>query len=513
MNLRGGTLRLDASGLGSGAEGFSEVLGALNVGAGQSVVRIDTSTLRGARLNFASLAQTSATGTVLFRSGNLGTATLATAGAGNVNFTTNPDPLFVGTTAGYAAGATNLRILPFGTAATSATGDPATFVAYDTANASLRGLATGDYAAAFGAADLNVSLGSAASANGNTVNALRLTAGGSVTTSGTGLTITSGALLNDAGGDITGTGPVNFGAGGVATAYVTTNGAMTLSAPVATANFVKGGAGNLTLGAIDLSAATGPRAIAANAGTLTLTGAVTPGTLTTTNTLTYQVARGATLNATATGLTIGANQILQGGGTQTTGTANTATVVGTVTVANGGTVRASALGGASASAASPGVLNIDGNVVFQSGGTYEWFLNSILGPDTDGTHYTHSLINATGSLDLSGLSSSSRFNVKVTTLTLANAAGQVYDYAGQSHTVTIATFAGGITGFAADKFNVQFNASDFAGPGASLSIAQVGNSLVLNVSPVPEPRALLALAALALAVVALRRGGRLPRQC
>ena len=42
VTLNGGTQRLDASGLGSSATGFSEVLGALNVGAGQSTVRIDT---------------------------------------------------------------------------------------------------------------------------------------------------------------------------------------------------------------------------------------------------------------------------------------------------------------------------------------------------------------------------------------------------------------------------------------------------------------------------------------
>jgi hypothetical protein len=507
INLRGGTLRLDASGLGASGTGFEEVLGALNVGAGQSVVRIDTAAGRGAGFNFASLAQTSATGTVLFRSGNLGTATLNTVGSGNVNFATNPNSLFVGTTAGYATGTTNLRIMPFGTAATSATGDPATFVAFDTTNASLRGLAAGDYAGTLGAADLNVSLGAVAAANGNAVNALRLTAGGGVTTSGTGLTITSGALLNDGGGDITGTGPLNFGAGGASTAYVTTNGAMTISAPIAASNFAKGGSGNLSIGAINLSAAAGPRVIAANAGTLTLTGAVNPGALSSTNTLTYQVARGATLSAPT--LIINPNQILQGGGTQTTG-ANAATVVGNVAVADGGTIRASSLGGPSGSLASPGVLTIDGNVVFISGGTYEWYANSVQGPNTEGgttTHYTQSLLNATGLLDLNSLSSANRFTVKVTTLTTSNAAGQVYDYDGGSYTATIGTFAGGINGFSADKFNLVFNSSDFAGPGATLTIAQIGNSLVLHINPVPEPRAILALVAgvLGLAAIVRRR--------
>jgi hypothetical protein len=510
-NLRGGTLRLDASGLGASGTGFSEVLGALNVGAGQSVVRIDTSAGRGAELNFTSLAQTSATGTVLFRSGNLGTATLNTAGSGNVNFATNPNSLFVGTTAGYAAGTTNLRVLPFGTAAASATGDPATFVAFDTTSASLRGLAAGDYAAAFGAADLNVSLGAAAAANGNAVNALRLTAGGSVTTSGTGLTISSGALLNAGGGDITGSGPLNFGAGGAATAHVTANGAATISAPIAASNFAKGGSGNLSIGAIDLSAAAGPRAIAVNAGTLTLNGTVTPGTLSPTNTLTYQVSRGATLNAPSA-IVLGGNQILQGGGTQATG-AGAATVVGLVAVADGGTIRASSLGGPSGSLASPGVLTIDGNVVFVSGGTYEWYVNSVQGPNTEGgttTHYTQSLLNATGSLDLDSLSSANRFTVRVTTLTMGNAAGQVYDYDGGNYTATIGTFAGGISGFAANKFNLVYNPSDFAGPGATLTIAQIDDSLVIHLSPVPEPRAVLALAAGVLGLAALVRRRRTP---
>ena len=288
---------------------------------------------------------------------------------------------------------------------------------------------------------------------------------------------------------------------------------MTISAPILASSLAKSGSGNLTVGAIDLSAATGPRAIAANAGTLTLTSPVTSGTLSTTNTLTYQVSRGATLNATATGLTLGANQILQGGGTQTSGAGNTATVIGTVTVANGGTIRPSALGGSSASLASPGVLNIDGNVVFQAGGTYEWAINSVLGANTEAgttTDYTQSLLNATGSLDLTGLSSANKFTLKVTALSLGNAIGSVSDFDGQTYTATIATFAGGIGGFAADKFDLQYNTADFGG--TSLTLSQSGNSLVVNINPVPEPTAVLAVAAAFLGgIVAIRRRKTLTR--
>lgn len=509
VNLAGGTYTLDASTFTANANGYSDPSGALGVGPGESTLRIITNAARGSRLFFTSLSQSSSTGTLFLRSDNLGTSALNTVGSGNVNFAANPDGLMVGTTAGYTAGSTNLRILPFGYAASSSSGAPSTFVAYDTTNASLRGLADGDYAGGFGAADLNVSLNSVGAANATVVNALRLTAGGSVITSGTGLTITSGALLNNGGGDVTGTGPVNFGPGGASTAYLTTNGTASITAPIFAANLAKGGAGNLTVGAIDLSGATGPRAIAANSGVLSLTGVVTPGTLSPTNTLTYQVARGATLDASATGLTIGTNQILAGGGTQTTGAANTATVAGALIIGDGGTIQANTLGGANGT--SPGALNLDGNVTFQTGGTYEWFINSILGADVSGgttTYYTQSLLNATGALDLTSLNSANRFNIRVTTLDLANNPGQVYDYDGESYTVTIANFDGGINGFDQEKFTLQYNPADFANGGAFLSIGQLGNSLVLNVTPVPEPAALLVVGLAGAGIAVLRRRRR-----
>ncbi len=128
--LNGGTFRLDASGLGASVTGFSEVLGALNAGAGQSTVRIDTVAGRGARLNFASMnlsggTTLTGTSTLFIQSGSLGTTNFDTAGAGNVaiNDATGPAAsLFVGTTSVYAPAATNMRILPFAFAATSSTG-------------------------------------------------------------------------------------------------------------------------------------------------------------------------------------------------------------------------------------------------------------------------------------------------------------------------------------------------------------------------------------------------------
>lgn len=497
--LNGGTLRLD----GNATAATSEQMAGMTLSSGQSAVELNAAA-RGTRFTLVNTIATSPTAAVHFRAANLGEAisTSTSAAANGFQFDTaaNATALLVGgdTSGTYSAGATNLGIVRFATTGAAAAD---TFVTYDAANQSLRRLADTNYAAALGTATDNVSLNAAATVlAATTANALRLTAGGSVLTTAP-LTLTSGALLNVGGGNVTGTSPLLFGPGGQSTAYVSATGAVTVSAPIVAANLSKNGAGNLTVGTVDLANATAPRTVAVNAGTLTLAGPVLPGALSPTNTLTYQVSRGATLTA-ASGLTLGANQVLQGGGTQTTGASSTATVVGNVTVGNGATIRPSSLGGSGPALASPGVLGVTGNVALQPGGTFEWYLNSLQGSNTVGgttTHYTQSLLNASGSLDLSALSTSNRFNVKVTTLTLSNAPGTVYDYDGGTYSRTIATFTGVTGTFDSNLFNVQYSPSDFGTSVLNLTVGMVGNNLVINFTPVPEPGIVL-LAAVAGAV-------------
>jgi hypothetical protein len=157
-----------------------------------------------------------------------------------------------------------------------------------------------------------------------------------------------------------------------------------------------------------------------------------------------------------------------------------------ILVANGGTVAPSALGGPDANLASPGTLSVE-SMAFAPGGSLRVHMNSAFeGP------YTSSLLSGVGTLDLSGLSAGNTFTIRPDTLALSNTDGPLYDFdSSQPSAWTIASFTGGITGFAADKFTVD--TTDFANAmdGGFFTIAQEGNTLVLNFAPVPEPGFLL----------------------
>jgi hypothetical protein len=498
ITLNGGTVRMDASGLGASGSGYSDVAGPLVVGAGQSTVRIDTAAGRGARFSFTSLTQAAATGTLFFQSGNLGTVALATPGAGNVNFGTTPT-LVNG-------------IIPYAFAADTATSPPTNFVTYDTGTGSVRAFAA--YAAAFGTATDTVSLGSATTVStATTANAVRLTAGGSLAVTA-GLAVTSGAFLNAGGGDVTGTGTVDFGS--APAAYLTTSGPMTFSAPLTAANFVKSGAGALTLGGpVTLSAAAGNGVVAVNAGTL----AVGAGAAFT-NANTFQVARGANLDVTAAPLALGTGRILTGGGPGS----GAATVTGNVALNSGGTVTPSALGGPDANRASPATLTVTGNLTLAGGSLYTWYANSALTagdntvPATAGTlanyrsPYTASELVVGGTLDLSGATAGSKITVKLTSLGLSNSAGPMYDLRASDTRSWVIAEAGSITGFSADKFNLDTSAFSTSAGTPSFSISQVGNALVLTAGtvPVPEPAAVLSVVAAAVGIGRLVRRGRGP---
>jgi fibronectin-binding autotransporter adhesin len=524
ITLQGGVLLLNAAGQGTSGTGFTEVAGALTVGAGQSTVRIDTATGRGTRFSFTSLtAPSSATGTVTFLSNNLGASDFNTAGAGNITFVSAPTGQFVGTTTAYGANTKDLAILPYATGGTVSGGLPATFVAYDTNTVSVRGLGDANYDASFVAATSNVSLsGTTIVGTTTTANAVRMTDTGTVVNNST-LTITSGALLftGSTGNGISGSGQTAFGAGGSRTAFITaTAGTSTISGPILAANLSKNGAGGLTLGGTTTLTGTAGNTVAVNAGTLTLgagSSVATANALSATNTLTYQVSRGAALDVSANGLTVGNFTTLTGGaGTAATGVTNQGRVVGNVTVNSGGTVAPSALGGPRADLLSPGTLNVSGTLALNGGSNYVWAVNSAVTngdntvAPTSGTlnnfrsPYTASLLSV-GTLDLSGASSANRINLRLTSLGLSNDAGAVYDLFDGTNRSWVLVDATTITGFSADKFT--FDVSAFQGvPADQLSISQVGNSLVLTFSPVPEPASMLAVAAAVTGVgVAWRR--------
>lgn len=143
------------------------------------------------------------------------------------------------------------------------------------------------------------------------------------------------------------------------------------------------------------------------------------------------------------------------------------TVAGTVTV--NGTI---------SPGASPGTQNT-GPQTWNGGGSYLWEINDVdagVGADPG-----WDVINITGGLTINA-TPGSKFNINITSLTLANSAGNVHDFDNTSdYTWTILTTTSGISGFDATAFNL--NTSGFSNPlGAAglFVIEQNGNNLQLR---------------------------------
>ena len=479
FTLNGGQYRLNAFGLGASSTGFSEVVGGLTVGHGESNIRIDTATGRGARLSFASLTNGGNLGTLFFQSGNLGTTVLNTAGSGNVFFNASITSQLIGTTTTYGPSTLDLAILPYGFAAATATGNPATFVTYDSTNGSIRGLESGNYDADFTVATRNVNLSSATVAANTlganaTTNALRT----SGTTSfdlalGTNdLVITSGALLdtNTGGTNVTGsTGRLRFGSAGTLTGYLTTTSSFDVFTGIDASNLVVSGPGTVNVrGNVMLG---NGATVAVNSGTFQI--ASTASITAANGNLTYKVARGANLSVPAGGLTIGANQTLRGSGT----------ISGTVTIANDGRIDPNALNG-------PGLLNVN-NLTLQGGSILTWTVSSALTDTNFDSLYTSSKILGTGTLNLLGASSGNRIEIDVLPLTLQGTSAPIYDLGFQA-TWRIAEF-NSVLGFSPDKFAFLDSSSQI--DESLLSVTNVGGSLYV-VYAVPEPATVLGLASL-----------------
>lgn len=146
--------------------------------------------------------------TLLVRGPNLGGTPSASMDATRVSFTdpTAINDYLIGT--GTTAGAQNLKILPFAIGEDTIVGVVNTFLTVDAAtDNSLRTLSESEYATSYGAAaaDANLSLSAGATSLATkTVNALRMVnTGGTFSllgSTGSTLTLTSGALLVSAGG-------------------------------------------------------------------------------------------------------------------------------------------------------------------------------------------------------------------------------------------------------------------------------------------------------------------------
>lgn len=166
---------------------------------------------------------------------------------------------------------------------------------------------------------------------------------------------------------------------------------------------------------------------------------------------------------------------------------------------------------------SPGAQAFTSGLTWNAGGTYDWELNSLTG--TAGTQWD--LLNVTsGGLNLSGLSTSSQFNLNLITLDGTNApGGLVVPYApGSTYEFLVAGYTSlnvpsGFSSAAGSDLTGLFaiNLTGWAGQQPNLgdiSVRVNGTGDGLTVSIVPEPGALALLGSLAVAAVVGLRWSR-----
>jgi len=214
------------------------------------------------------------------------------------------------------------------------------------------------------------------------------------------------------------------------------------------------------------------------------------------NSTVIDVATGATLDVSALGggsggLALAAGQTISGSGT----------VSGGLTIGNGAVL---------SPGNSPGTLTEIGDVTWADGGTYLWEINDSGG--SKGGDPGWDWLSITGTLELGSLGAGG-FAIDIDSLAGAiagdSAGFDTFTIDGYEspfdvdYSFVIATASGGINGFNADNFNLDFSGFSALNPEAGWhwEIIQDGaNDLVLQAYAVPEPSstALLGLGGLAL---------------
>jgi autotransporter-associated beta strand protein len=224
-----------------------------------------------------------------------------------------------------------------------------------------------------------------------------------------------------------------------------------------TVSVIKDGAGTWALSAVNTMSGS----IAINAGTLALAvgGSIDASPMVVTDAV-FDV------SAKVGGYVVPASQTLAGSGT----------VVGAVVVGGGATL---------APGAGPGTLAFTGDLTWNSAGNYNWQILS--GTGVAGAADAWDLVNVTGALSIAA-TSSDPFRINLWTLSSASpvTSGSAANFDPLTdYTWKIATAAGGITNFAADKFTIVTGATNGTGgfanalSGGTFSIAQAGNDLNL----------------------------------
>ena len=441
VNVQGGTLQLGAGGsfdaasslalsagatmdLGNKAQTFTSVSGA----GGTVAVGSGALTVNG---SYDSEFAGAITGTGSFTKAGSGSVTLSGTSSYTGGTTVNAGTLALGAANRLAdSGAVTVNAGSFDLGGFSDTVGAVTLAGGSIANGTLTG--------------------SSYDLRGGNVSA-QLASSGVLTKTGAGTVTLSGANTYT-GGTTIAAGTLQVGNGGTSgslgSGAVTNNAAMIFnrSDDTTVANLISGtgsvvktGAGNMTL-----------------SGTSTYSGATT-------------VSSGGLLvsgSIASSAVTVQSGAFLGGSGT-----------VGSLTVRNGGTV---------SPGNSPGTLNINGDIDWLGGGSYNWQIVAATG--AAGTSWD--LLSAAGQLDLAALTVSSKFNINLLTLG-SGTDGALADFIpNQSYTWTILTATNGISGFAANKFNI--NTAGFANtlaPGWGFSVVEDGGNLnlVYGSTAIPEP--------------------------
>ncbi|MBX3735926.1 MAG: autotransporter-associated beta strand repeat-containing protein [Candidatus Didemnitutus sp.] len=361
-------------------------------------------------------------------------------------------------------------------------------------------------------ADTNSSGGTVAISSGATLDLIntnrtigQLSGAGNVTLGSATLTVNQ-STNSELSGALSGTGGLTKSGTGTLTLSGTNTASGTTTVSAGTLQIGNGGtsgslAGNITNNAtlaFNRSDALTYSGVISGSGAVTKLGS---GTLTLSGTNTYN---GATT--------------LSGGTLKLSGSAaNSAFTVAGGTLSGSGTLGALTVdsGGTIAPGNSPGTLHA-GATTFASGGTYLWEINNVNG--TAGADPGWDLLSVTGGLTISA-TNVDPFTIDLTSLTSGNVAGLATGFStSASYSFTLVSTTTGISGFSADKFNLNTSgfANSFDGTWA-LALANGGNDLALTytgASAVPEPStyALLAgLAALGGAFVRRVRRARAPR--